>query len=58
MDCHVPDDIMQLDLESFFESLPWGDLWEDANMVSPMRYLRASKSLQLGSLRRLFPTEI
>jgi hypothetical protein len=27
-------------------------------MVSPMRYLRASKSLQLGSLRHLFPTEI
>lgn len=55
VDFKISDDEMQCSLESFFESLEWSDLWDDANMVSVLAYLRASKSLQLGSWRRLFP---
>ena len=43
-----------------FAQMSWDevDWWNDANMESVFRYLRASKSLRLGSYRSLFPTEI
>jgi hypothetical protein len=27
--------------------MDWGDLWEDANVLSAIRYLRASKKLNM-----------
>ena len=45
-------------LLSFFGRIPWGDLWEDADMVSVLRYLRGSQSLHLGEWRPLFPKEL
>lgn len=53
---NIPKEVMDSDTQEFFGSLEWGDLWEDANMVSTLAYIRASRSLHLGSWRCLFPT--
>ena len=43
-----------MDLRKLYESLEWGDDWEDADMRSVVHYLRGSKSLKLpGSWRDL-----
>ena len=54
--CEVPDDVMKQDLPVFFQSLEWGDLWEDAELFSCLSYLRASKRLHIGEWRNLIPT--
>ena len=54
----IPDGVEQQSLQAFFRSLEWGDLWEDARMVSVLAYIRGSKSLQLGDWRPFFPTEL
>ena len=51
-------DVLEEDLQTFFSRIPWGDLWEDADMVSALRYLRGSERLHLGSWRPLFPNEL
>lgn len=38
--------------------MEWGDLWDDANMVSVLCYLRGGRSLHLGDWRPLFPAEL
>ena len=42
---------MQVDssvpLTELFAAMPWGDLWNDADMVSVVRYLRGSKKLRI-----------
>ncbi len=51
----ISDDTFHMDLGEYFQSLPWGDLWEDANCVSILAYIRASKALHLGKWRNLIP---
>ena len=46
--CEVPDDAMKQELPVFFQSLEWGDLWEDAELFSCLSYIRASKRLHIG----------
>ena len=48
----------QMDGKTLFEILEWGDLWEDAQMVSCLSWLRGNRHLNLGSWRELFPTEL
>ena len=36
-------------LIALYASMEWGDLWEDASMMSVLRYLRGSKRLQIPS---------
>lgn len=54
----IPDEILNLDTLIYFQSLEWGDLWCDADMVSALSYLRGCKYLQLGGWRNAFPTEL
>lgn len=42
----VPLDQLPLDL---YRQLPWGDVWQDAEVVSAIRYARASKKLSMPS---------
>ena len=44
-------------LPELFEQLDFEDMWDDAELVSPVRYCRASKSLRLpAEWRDVFPT--
>ncbi|CAK9011436.1 Uncharacterized protein SCF082_LOCUS11092 [Durusdinium trenchii] len=56
---HLEVDNWELSVH-LFEELPWeeADWWPDAAMESVFCYLRGSKDLELGSLRRLFPTHL
>ena len=47
-----------IDGQTLFSILEWGDLWNDADMVSCLAWLRANKHLNLGSWRDLFPSEL
>lgn len=52
----LPSDMASQPLGSFFSSLSWdGDLWEDAEMVPVLAYIRGNYSLDLGSYRQYFP---
>lgn len=51
-------DINAMDSQQLFFLLEWGDLWEDANMVSVLTWLRGNKHLNLGTWREMFPTTI
>lgn len=42
----VPLDNWPLDL---YRRMEWGDLWQDADVVSALRYARASKKLSMPS---------
>lgn len=42
-------------LQSLFEGMDWGDLWDDADMRSVLAYVRGGHSLELGEWRWLFP---
>lgn len=54
-----PDrDINQMNGQNLFKNLNWGDLWEDADMVSTLAYIRGNTHLVLGSWREFFPTEL
>lgn len=44
--------------QMIFEQTDWADLWEDAEMVSTLQWIRGNSHLKLGSWRRLFPTEL
>ena len=48
----------QIDGQTLFSLLEWGDLWNDADMVSCLAWLRGNKHLNLGSWRDLFPSEL
>lgn len=58
VDWNIPEEVLRRSTESFFKSLSWGDLWDDAELVSVLQYLRGSSHLHLGHWRDLFPTEM
>ena len=54
----MPKGMHEMSLPGFFRGLEWADLWEDANLVSVLQYIRASVHLNLGEYRALFPQEL
>ena len=55
----IPAEIAEVDTQRFFDSLDWqSDLWEDGDMVSVLAYARGNHSLDLGSWRPYFPSEL
>ena len=58
VDWNMPADLMERNLEEFFDSLPWGDMWHDGDMISVLSYLRGSYNLHLGHWRSYFPTKM
>jgi hypothetical protein len=51
---------LETPLQDLFGLLDWEpeDMWEDAKMLSLFKYLRGSKSLNLGDWRPWFPTTL
>ena len=54
----LSEQVLNQDIESFFGSLEWGDLWHDAEMTNVLAYLRGSRHLHLGHWRPYFPDEL
>ena len=54
----ISEEVLGKDLKSYFASLAWGDLWEDAGMVSCLAYIRGSYHLRINEWRDVFPTEL
>jgi hypothetical protein len=54
----LPEPAGPVDGYQIFENCQWNDWWDDACMKSVIYYLRASKDLELGEWRPLFPTEL
>ena len=55
----IPAEISAMATQRFFDSLDWeSDTWEDGNMVSVLAYARGNRSLNLGSWRPCFPSEL
>ena len=48
----------EVPIESWFESLAWDDMWDDANMYAVLAWLRGQMSLDLGKWRAAFPRKI
>ena len=49
---------MQKTLLRWFESLEWGDLWDDGEMYSVLSWLRGLKDLELAEWRPAFPRKL
>ena len=46
----------KMETKDFFDGLPWGDdVWEDADMVSCLAYVRGNRDLNIGEWRDSFP---
>lgn len=49
----------RVDAVALFETWSWGDLWDDANMRSLIRYLYGAKALQIPpNWKSVLPREI
>ena len=52
----IPASFAEMETKQFFDDLPWDDdVWEDANMVSCLAYLRGNRALNIGEWRGSFP---
>lgn len=58
VDWRISEEVVGKDLKSYFASLAWGDLWEDAGMASCLAYIRGSYHLHINEWREVFPTEL
>ncbi|CAL1144388.1 unnamed protein product [Cladocopium goreaui] len=52
----IPASFAEMETKDFFDGLPWGDdVWEDADMVSCLAYVRGNRDLNIGEWRDSFP---
>ena len=55
----TPEVEASLDARYLFRDLPWGDMWEDAEIVELVVYLRGNKNLRIPEHWRDFlPTSV
>lgn len=47
----------ETDIITMYTEYPWGDLWQDAGLLSVLKYVRGSKQLSMPPCwREIFPT--